>query len=129
MNLYMLAGAGVVAALLALAVRQYRKELGTAVALAAGLLLMLYAVVNLTPVLRTVRDFTERASLDGTLFGVLLRTLGVCWLTQFAADLCRDAGETAIAGKVTLAGKVLVLVLALPLFEKVFETVFGLLGR
>ena len=128
MNLYMLAGAGVVAALLALAVRQYRKELGTAVALAAGLLLMLYAVVNLTPVLRTVRDFTERASLDGTLFGVLLRTLGVCWLTQFAADLCRDAGESALATVVETAGAVCALLVSLPLLRAVLELLMELMG-
>ena len=129
MNLYMLAGAVVLAALLAVAVRQYRKELGAAVGLAAGLLLMLYAVVNLAPVLRAVRALADRAELDGTLFGILVRALGVCWLTQFAADLCRDAGEAAIAGKVTLAGKTMVLILALPLFQQVFETVFGLLSR
>lgn len=129
MNLYTLAGAGVLAALLAVTVRQYRKELGMAVGLAAGLLLMLYTVVHFSSVLHTLRQFTERAELDGALLEILIRALGVCWITQFAADLCRDAGEGAIAGKVMLAGKIMTLILALPLFQQALDTVFGLLER
>ena len=55
---------------------------------------------------------------------VLIKVLGVGYLTQFAVTLCKDAGESAIAAKVELAGKVAVLLLSLPVFEYVLD-LFG----
>jgi stage III sporulation protein AD len=49
-------------------------------------------------------------------------------LAQFAADACRDAGESALASKMELAGKITILILALPLFEKITQTAVGLIG-
>ena len=49
---------------------------------------------------------------------ILLKTLGVCFLTQLSADSCRDAGEGALAAKVELAGKLFIVILALPLFQQ-----------
>ena len=125
MNVYALACVGVLSALLAMTVRDYRGESGVLIALSAGLLLMLYAAVNLIPVVSAVRSYAERASLDDSLLVVLLRALGVCWLTTFAADLCRDAGENAIAGKLTLVGRVLIAVLSLPMFQAVLDQIIG----
>ena len=58
----------------------------------------------------------------------MFKTLGICFLAQFAADSCRDAGESALASKVELAGKISILVLSLPLFEDIAQTALGLIG-
>lgn len=129
MDLYVLIGIGLIAAFLAMLLRQYRAELGIAVELACGLLLLLYAVVNLLPVLQELRGITDKGSLPAALLAVVLKVLGVCYLTQFAADLCSDAGETALAGKLTFAGKVMVLVLSLPLFRQLLGIITALLGE
>jgi stage III sporulation protein AD len=60
--------------------------------------------------------------------GILLRALGVCFLTQIACDTCRDAGEAAIAVKLEIAGKIAVLAISLPLFRQVLGFVSTLLG-
>jgi stage III sporulation protein AD len=59
---------------------------------------------------------------------ILFKTLGLCFLAQFAADSCRDAGENALASKVELAGKLAIVILALPLFEKITSTALALIG-
>jgi len=53
--------------------------------------------------------------------------VGVCFITQLACDLCRDAGENAIAARVETAGKAAILLISLPLFEQVLELVMVLL--
>ena len=57
-----------------------------------------------------------------------MKTLGICFLTQFAVDSCKDAGESALASKVELAGKVTVVVMALPLFQSIASTAVSLVG-
>jgi stage III sporulation protein AD len=54
---------------------------------------------------------------------LLIKALGIGYLCRFASDLCRDAGETALAGYVELAGKVMIVVLSFPLLEQVAQTV------
>ena len=59
---------------------------------------------------------------------ILLKTLGVCFLTQLSADSCRDAGEGALAAKVELAGKLFIVILALPLFQQIAGSALSLIG-
>jgi stage III sporulation protein AD len=53
--------------------------------------------------------------------------LAVCYLTQLATDACKDAGETAIAGKLELAGKIAIVILSLPLFNSLVNLITGLI--
>lgn len=59
---------------------------------------------------------------------ILFKALGLCFITQIACDACRDLGETAIASKVETAGKLSVLLVSLPLFEKILGIAGGLIG-
>ena len=60
---------------------------------------------------------------------VLIKAIGVCYLTQFSADSCRDAGESSLAGKVELAGKIAILISALPLLDSVISLAVNLIER
>ena len=54
--------------------------------------------------------------------------MGICFVTEFACDICRDAGQSALASNVALAGKVMVLVTAVPLYSQILNTVLTLMG-
>lgn len=129
MNIYMLLGLAIVATALAVLLKQHRGEYGLAVELAVGVVLLLYVAVNTLPVLETIQSIAGQAAIQTELLAVVLKSLGICYLVQFGADLCRDAGESAIASKLELAGKIVVLTLALPLFNTLLKTVTGLLAR
>ena len=66
----------------------------------------------------TIDELMNRANLSDEFSGVLFKALGICIVTQLAGDVCRDAGESAIASKVEMAGKLAVLISSLPLFLK-----------
>ena len=59
---------------------------------------------------------------------MLFKALGICYLTQFAADSCRDAGESALAVKAEIAGRIAVLLISLPLLSQVASTAMDLIG-
>lgn len=118
----------VLAAFLAVILRQTRPEQAMAVALIAGLGVLALVLIQLTPVLSSLKELLSQADMPDEYGLVLFKSLGVCLITQMASDACKDAGETALASKAELAGKVALLTLALPLFEKIGELAVSLIN-
>ena len=121
MEIWAIVGVGIVAAAICILVKQYKPEFAMLVSLCSGILIFTLIMLNLSPVLEQIRSYTARASLDNEYFKVLLKSLGICYLSSIASDTCSDAGQTAIAGKIELAAKVAVVLLALPLFGKIVD--------
>lgn len=121
------AAVGVAAALCAVVVRKNVRELGLALALAAGAMILAFAL----GAVGSVRAFMERlgdlAGLSPAVLEPVMKTVGIALVTKLAAEVCRDAGEGGIASAVEIAGAVLALFVALPLLEAVLDTVTGLL--
>ena len=126
MNMLQLAGFSTAAALAALTMRRLRPEMGSALALAAGVMLTGLA---LPPLLEVVEGLTGLARLggvkDGTL-ATLLKITGMSLLADFAAQTCRDAGEEGLAQRTELAGRVMILLLALPTMRALLEQILAL---
>lgn len=116
------------AAFLAVILRQTRPEQAMAVALIAGLGVLALVLIQVTPVLNSLKELLNQADMPDEYGLVLFKSLGVCLITQMASDACKDAGETALASKAELAGKVALLTLALPLFEKIGELAVSLIN-
>lgn len=128
MGIWAIVGIGIVAAAICILVGQYRPEFALLVSLCSGILIFVLVMLELTPVLDQIEDYVTRASLNNEYFKVLVKSLGICYIASIAGDTCRDAGQTAIAGKIELAAKVAVVVLALPLFGKIVETSMELIA-
>ncbi len=114
---------GLTAALLALVVKKQSPELALALslcacALGAGLLLK-----GIVPVLNLARSLADRAELEGSLTAPLWKCLGLGLLTELAASVCADAGQSALAKLVELGGGLLCLVVSLPLLQAVLALI------
>lgn len=127
MNILTVTGIGIVGTLLGIVIRQYKPEYGVFVSLATGIVLMTITVTVITPVTDAIATISDRVGIDGEYITPLFKALAVCYVTQLAADCCRDAGETAIAGKVELCGRTAILLVSLPLFNVLVNTVTTLI--
>ena len=125
-NLAAACGAAIAAAVLAVVLRRYHAEYGLLISLGAGAVLLLVLLQALPQVFSQFQSLLQAAALPAETGSTLLKALGACWLAQFAADACRDAGEGALASKVELAGKTAVLLLILPLFAEVANLALAL---
>ena len=126
MSVGLIAGVALFTAMGALLLRQYQPVYGLVLAAAGGTVLFLAALGALNNVYGDMQNTLEQMGLNREILQVLLKTLGICLLTQFGADLCRDAGETALAGQVELTGKLMALAAALPLIRQVAGAVTAL---
>ena len=99
-------GVGLVGMVIAVLLRQYKPEYAVFVSLAVGILIIGMLCSQLLPIFDELKEMLSKASLSLEYIGILIKSLGVCYLTQLASDACRDAGETAISSKLELAGKI-----------------------
>lgn len=129
MSLAAVIGIAVTAAILASMLRRYHPEYAMVLAIAAGSILMIGILLGFSPAADQIRLLLDSSGLNGEYAEILFKSLGICFLAQFAADACRDAGESALASRVELAGKMAVVLLSLPLFGEITSVALGLLGR
>lgn len=128
MNIVAIAGIAIIAAILAVMMKRYHQEYSIIISIAAGIIILFEIFANVSPAIRQINTLLSASGLSSEYAAILFKALGVCFLTQFAADSCRDAGESALASKVELAGKIAIVVLSLPLFERIASTAVGLIG-
>lgn len=123
-----IASIGLICAVLSLAVRSYRPEFSVYISIACGLLLFVTVLTQLESVMSYVSQLFDRAGSARVYFPVLLKVLGIAYITDFAAQVCRDAGENGIASKVEMAGKVLIFYVSLPVFTSLIKMLEMLLN-
>ena len=128
MELIAVIGVTVCAAFLAVLLRRHNPEYSLAISLGAGILVLVQILTQITPVITQLNEMLTSAALPGEYGKSLFKAIGICILTQLAVDSCRDAGETSMGEKAALAGKVCLLLIALPMFERIAETVTGLIS-
>ncbi len=97
------------------------------ISLAAGTILFLMILGNLKSVVTVVNQLSHKASLDSIYLSTVLKVIGISYIAEFGAQICRDAGESAIASKIELGGKVLIMMLAVPILSALLETILKLL--
>jgi stage III sporulation protein AD len=118
MELIKLCGIAVCAVIFITIIKQLKPDLAVFTSVAACVLLYIAAVTLLQPVINFIDD-----TINGTLYGpylpVLLKALGLGLAAQTVADICKDIGETAIASKVELLGKLEIMIISLPLIQNI----------
>lgn len=118
----------VTAAVLALTLRAKNGEIALVLTIAASVLLLLQVIGSASQVVSSVQNIVAVSGIDTGYLAILLKVIGVCLLTEFTANTCRDAGSSALAANVTLAGKLTASVLALPLYRDVLNAVLQVIN-
>ena len=109
------AGIALTAVMLAKMLERYAKEQAMLLTLLTGALLTAAAVTMMTPVTEQIDALLADAGLEPQQTACITKAIGICCVTQLASDVCKDAGESAMASAVMIAGKTALLVLSLPL--------------
>lgn len=128
MTVWSVVGVAVVATMLTLTLRQTQPSFAVGLTVVVGALLLIGAFEAVLPAFREVGGMLSRYTVGGAYRDVLIKAIGISLLTQTAADVCRDAGETALCGRVEFCGKVLLVLCGLPLFEYAVTLLDGLIG-
>ena len=127
MEIVKVIGIGFIAACAALVLRQHRPEMALQVGLAAGILIFFIIIFKLSAVVDLLSSFADRAGVEPRFMGIILKVTGIAYLSEFAAGTCKDAGESAIASKIEMAGKVMIMVMAVPIVGALLDVLLNLI--
>ncbi|MDT8901061.1 stage III sporulation protein AD [Anaeroselena agilis] len=127
MEIIQIVGLGFIVTLLILIIRGQRPEIAVQISITLATVIFLLVLAKIEVVLNLFRDLADKASVSQMYLNTILKIIGIAYITEFGAQVCRDAGEGAVAGKIEFAGKVLVMVLAVPIIALVLETIVRLI--
>ncbi len=128
MTIFKIVGLTLAALTAVLVLRAYRPELAVQAAVAAGVVLLLIAVTELSGVMEMIDAIVSKYGLRSEHIKVVLKVIGIAYLAQFAAQTCRDAGEGAIGAKVELVGRILIVTVAVPVVLSILDVLGALLN-
>ena len=116
------------AAMICSALRSQRPEMATALSLAVGIGALLMTGDAFGELSASIQRFSALAELDGGSAAVLLKAAGITVISELGVQICSDAGESALAGRIRLATRVVMLGMAMPLVLDIVDSVGAVLG-
>lgn len=127
MEILQIVGIGIVAAILSLTIKQEKPQLSILISITAGIIIFFIIAEKLPYIVAVLNNIANKTQVDTIFLSTLLKIIGIAYITEFSSQICKDMGENTIAAKIELGGKVIIMVLGLPIVTALTETIFQIL--
>lgn len=127
MEIAQIVGLALVTTIMLLILRQERPVMAVLLSVAFSVMIFLLMMGKLGSIINLMKELSRRAEVNYFFMATVLKILGVAYLGEFAASICQDAGEHAVAKKVEFAAKIIIAVMALPIMVAILESLLQLL--
>ncbi|MBY8833692.1 stage III sporulation protein AD [Bacillus licheniformis] len=127
MEIVQIVGLGIIATFLSLIVKEQKPTFAFLIVVFAGCTIFLFLVDQVYEIIRMIEKIAANANINMMYVETILKIIGIAYIAEFGAQLTKDAGQGAIASKIELAGKILILVMAVPILTVIIETIIGLI--
>ena len=127
MDIIKIIGIGLISLIIIVILKQYKPEFAMYVSLLAGVLIFLLVATKISGIIEVLKSIANKASIDSEFIALLIKITGIAILTEFAVSICKDSGETAIANKVDLGSKGIILSMSIPIMSSLLETIIKIL--
>lgn len=126
MEIWQIVGIALVVAMIGVVLKEVRKEIALQLTILTGVIIFTLILDKIKIIIDLLQNLADQANISSYYLIIVLKIVGVAYLAEFGADICRDAGEKALATKIEIAAKVGVLVLAIPIIVAILESVMRL---
>ena len=120
-------GIGLVALVIIIILKQYKPEYAIYVSIIAGILILFLAIEKLIGIIELLQSISNKTYINQQFLGILLKITGIAFLTEFAVSVCSDAGEKAIASKIEIGSKVIIITMSMPIITSLLELIMEIL--
>ena len=127
MEIIQVVGLGLIATFLILVIKEQKPVFAFLLATFAGIVIFISLAGKLADVIRTLEQLATQAGVKTTFLETVLKIIGIAYIAEFGAQVTRDAGQESIASKIEMAGKVLIMVMAIPIVTMIIETIVKIL--
>lgn len=128
MEIVKIVGLGILSGMLINILRQQKPELAMQLSLAAGVMLFFLMVAKVMRVIDVMQTLSAKAAIEQAHMETVLKIIGIAYVSDFGSQVLQDAGEKAVASKVEMAGKIIIMLLAVPIMLAILDSILKLLG-
>ena len=128
MTIVGIAAAGLAAVLLAVQLKSVKSEYGVYLVMAAGVFIFLYGCSKFRVILETLELIRSNIQVERVYLDTIVKMIGIAYVAEFAAGICKDAGYGAVGSQIEMFGKLSILVLSLPVLMALLDTIDGFLN-
>lgn len=120
-------GIGLVAVVIIILLKQYRPEFAIYISLLTGVLILLLVMDKLTGIINLLQSLASKTSINSTFLTLLIKITGIAFLSEFAVSICKDSGEAAIASKIEIGTKIIIISMSIPIISSLLEIILKIL--
>ncbi len=128
MDIVLISALSIVACVICKLLEKESREFSFVITASVAIIITLLLISNISDITDTIESLLKKISIDEEFSEILFKSIGVCFISSLACDLCRDCNENAMASNVKMFGRVTVLVLAMPLYSSVISLIDEMLG-
>lgn len=126
MEIWQIVGLALIVTVISVVLKQIRPEIALQLTILAGAAIFILVMSKIKIIVDLLQNLADQANISSYYLLIVLKIVGVAYLAEFGAQICRDAGEGALASKIELAAKVGVIVLAIPIIVAITESLVRL---
>lgn len=123
MTIFKIIGFGIIAVSLIIILKNQKPEIALICVIASSIIMLAFIFDELKSVISLINSLILNSSIDSSYIKIILKVIGISYLVEFGKDICKDAGESAIANKIEMAGKVIVVSVSIPVIASLIEVV------
>lgn len=118
---------GLITCIATIVIKPIRSDFSIFIAIAGGLIIIFLIINYLTGILETFRGLTNLTGVNSNIYTLLIKIIGIGYLIEFTAGICNDTGNVSLGDKVLLGGKIVIMVMALPIVTNIIGIIMELL--
>ncbi len=120
-------GLAVLSTILIIVIKQQRPEMAFLLSIITGIIILILIIDQVALVIELLNQLARKAQIDMLYFNTIIKIIGIAYIGEFGAEITRDSGETALASKIELAAKILIMIIAIPIMLTLIETIIRLI--
>lgn len=127
MDIIKIVGIGLIALVIIILLKQYKPEFAIYISMLTGVLILIIIMDKLTGIINLIQTIVNQSYINTEFIALLIKITGIAFLAEFAVSICKDAGEVAIANKIEIGSKIIIISMAIPILSSLLELILKLL--
>lgn len=127
MEIIKIIGIALIGLIIIIMLKQYRPEYAIFVSILTGALILFLVMDRLTGIINLIESIQNKFSINTQFIALLIKITGISFLSEFAVSICNDSGEAAIASKIELGSKIIIISMSIPIISSLLEIILKIL--
>ena len=118
---------GIIAIIIVIIIKQYKPEFAIYISIITGAIILYMIFGKLQGIINLLQNIGSKAGVNSQFLSLLLKITGIAFFSEFAINICKDAGEGAIASKIDIGSKVIIVSMSIPIISSLLDVILKLL--